>query len=422
MMTILSNNDYFKGVVMKKIFVFISIILLGGLVSCNFLPNLEPTTVEVDFTNYIEVENATQLKEMEMNQSYQLVADIDLANEEWIPIGSLNNPFMGNFDGNGYSISNFQITENHLGFNGLFGYITGDVTDLTISGFSIDIQDDFVINAGGLAGMSFGSIEHVDVDGTINVSSDGFNVYVGLLVGNQQKSPQNTIVSNEFSPNEVHHVSVTGTIDVLDGQSVYVGGIFGKTHNTKIYNNEVIGTSITTENHSQLYLGGLSGQTFLYDFESVEPSLLINYDLIYENIVDVVINMGTGDYASVGGLIGYNQNMNILDNFINLSLDIEHDDAIVGMVVGDQWTKDIDHNLAILKQLINPRQLDINTIVGRNQGQGPTGFYSSVSNDVTNNFAVEETIANLSSNDFYQSNYPDLAESLINRIQEVFFD
>jgi hypothetical protein len=270
--------------------------------------------------------------------------------------------------------------------------------------------------------MSFGSIEHVDVDGTINVSSYGFNVYVGLLVGNQQKSPQNTIVSNEFSPNEVHHVSVTGTIDVLDGQSVYVGGIFGKTHNTKIYNNEVIGTSITTENHSQLYLGGLSGQTFLYDFESVEPSLLINYDLIYENIVDVVINMGTGDYASVGGLIGYNQNMNILDNFINLSLDIEHDDAIVGMVVGDQWTKDIDHNLAILKQLINPRQLDINTIVGRNQGQGPTGFYSSVSNDVTNNFAVEETIANLSSNDFYQSNYPDLAESLINRIQEVFFD
>lgn len=52
----------------------------------------------------------------------RLYTDLDLGNEEWTPIGICDNPFMGDFDGQGHTISNFKITS---GTNvGLFGQIT----------------------------------------------------------------------------------------------------------------------------------------------------------------------------------------------------------------------------------------------------------------------------------------------------------
>ncbi len=43
------------------------------------------------------------------SQSIRLEADIDLNGSEWIPVGNAVNPFSGNFDGNGKTVSNFKI-------------------------------------------------------------------------------------------------------------------------------------------------------------------------------------------------------------------------------------------------------------------------------------------------------------------------
>ncbi len=73
--------------------------------------------------------------------SYKLMADIDLANAEWTPIG-LNTSFSGDFDGNGYTISNVKITvdtpaSENLGF---FGDVKGVGSDATVTN-AAEIKD-----------------------------------------------------------------------------------------------------------------------------------------------------------------------------------------------------------------------------------------------------------------------------------------
>jgi len=66
---------------------------------------------------------------------YHLQNDIDLEGSAWIPVGSLNHPFFGNLNGNGYRIFNFTVT-NTESYSGLFGYLkNATVTDVILSDF-----------------------------------------------------------------------------------------------------------------------------------------------------------------------------------------------------------------------------------------------------------------------------------------------
>lgn len=101
---------------------------------------------------------------------------ITLANDiimesEWIPVGSSKtHPFAGNFDGNGYTISNIKISENTYDNTGVFGYVTGSVENLTVTG---DITSTGS-NVGGFAGTLSGGIilnciSEINVKGSSNV-------------------------------------------------------------------------------------------------------------------------------------------------------------------------------------------------------------------------------------------------------------
>ena len=61
---------------------------------------------------------------------FKLTANIDLKNEEWTPIGTLQGeevrPFQGTFDGDGYQITNLKIS-NGGQYAGLFGHTEGAV-------------------------------------------------------------------------------------------------------------------------------------------------------------------------------------------------------------------------------------------------------------------------------------------------------
>ena len=57
-----------------------------------------------------------------------LEADLDMSGYEWTPIGTADRPFMGNFDGQGHTISGIWINPNNTGdYQGLFGYVKGMV-------------------------------------------------------------------------------------------------------------------------------------------------------------------------------------------------------------------------------------------------------------------------------------------------------
>lgn len=63
----------------------------------------------------------------------QLENDIDLKGKEWEPIGfELSKAFTGVFDGNGYKITNFKIKSKDTKAKGFFGYLKGEVYNLTV--------------------------------------------------------------------------------------------------------------------------------------------------------------------------------------------------------------------------------------------------------------------------------------------------
>lgn len=88
-----------------------------------------------------------------------LEADIDMTDwiaennpsQGWTPIGTVDKPFTGKFNGNGYRIKNLVINRPETDYIGLFGYISNDceITNITIENANYTGHD-FI---GGIAGF-----------------------------------------------------------------------------------------------------------------------------------------------------------------------------------------------------------------------------------------------------------------------------
>lgn len=115
--------------------------------------------------NQIDKWKPTRIETFE-GVTFTLAKDIKLT-QPWTPIGTGNaSHFAGTFDGNGHTISNMKV-KTSLGTSGFFGYLVGEVKDLTIEG-KCDSEDS---NCGGIAGHLAASgrvtscIAHIDVSG-----------------------------------------------------------------------------------------------------------------------------------------------------------------------------------------------------------------------------------------------------------------
>ena len=91
------------------------------------------------------------------NGNFYLNADINLQTGLWVPIGTSTNPFNGNFFGNGHTISNItiaQATQIPGSDIGLFGNVTGSISDLTVNGvFALSqLVDTTSVNLGVITG------------------------------------------------------------------------------------------------------------------------------------------------------------------------------------------------------------------------------------------------------------------------------
>ena len=115
----------------------------------------------------------------------KLVADIDLDNEEWTPIGSAykDHGFMGNFDGNGYAIKNLKMTKlvpdsDNFVYAGLFGVTEGTETqenyikNLIIENVTIETTGD--IAAAAIAYPYYTTVENVTVKGNVNIKGGDY--------------------------------------------------------------------------------------------------------------------------------------------------------------------------------------------------------------------------------------------------------
>lgn len=184
-----------------------------------------------------------------------LCTDLDLKNEEWTPIGTFENPFMGDFDGQGHTISNLKITS---GTNvGLFGQITmkGGVNYLP-GIFNLTLKN-------------------------VTIKADGS----GAFVGNSYVTTQNAgnggclVLSN---------LKLTGDVKV-EGKDV--GAVMG----TEWTDFQIIGTNITVDVNAGSYVKGTG--TIGGVFASA-PHAHLNYIKSNINVI------ASGAEVAAGGIVG----------------------------------------------------------------------------------------------------------------------
>ena len=153
----------------------------------------------------------------DMGAYYKLANNIELTNN-FIPIGTLDNPFTGGFDGSGYSISGLSISDTTLENSGLFGYVDNS-TNTYIKNLSIKEPN---ISSNGDSGTLIGHLL-VDDNETGTMLVDSIYVYGGSVSGNNAGaligsisglnfSGTNAYINNIFTSTTINGTNTSGVI------------------------------------------------------------------------------------------------------------------------------------------------------------------------------------------------------------------
>lgn len=267
---------------------------------------------------------------------FELTRDINLTSE-WEPLGSLEKPFSGQFNGNGHTISGILLkTLNDDYYGGFFAHTdSAYIHDVKLS-MSLDITIAQAIDeacVGGLVGYANNSvIDNCSVNFTKYKlvskqpsGADGF--FAGGLVGYLGYKSDDGIMSGYLTGNDIKGniritcdkfttSSVGGLVGyvytgygdgicgiannkyegIVEG-GIYTGGILGTcTSYVSLVNNLVVSTSISTYGNSYSYAGGIAGMT-------VSECALVNN---YAGVDAITANPSQETYKSFSGdIVGY---------------------------------------------------------------------------------------------------------------------
>lgn len=253
----------------------------------------------------IQIDSCEQLLNLadKTNSDYVLLQNIDCSGF----IHTEPKSFAGNFDGNGYAISNLTISAAK-GDVGLFSRINaGEIKNLTISNFQINTQDKEAKTVGALAGLlNGGLIKNVTITDSAISNAVG-SWAVGLLVGRADSAMlqdivvQHSALSTSTDSNKIGGVSgwlIEGAgannikvndvkITVKNSGFNYVGGIFGNVEQTKLELLEIADSSLKRNDL------GKSGRNGLL-VGQLDKSTITN-----GSVVNVVHNLVLGKYNGI---------------------------------------------------------------------------------------------------------------------------
>ena len=110
------------------------------------------------------IDDASDFASIALNGNYILTADIDFQNGLYTPIGTLDAPFTGTFDGDGHTISNLTLASDD-NFQGLFGVNKGTIRNVKMDE-SCTISGNAYV--GAIAGKNYGVVENCISQATVS--------------------------------------------------------------------------------------------------------------------------------------------------------------------------------------------------------------------------------------------------------------
>lgn len=221
-------------------------------------PTLNYTNLEISddillLTDGESIDSVEELQAMKLDGNYVLAADIVFdAEDVWVPIGTLKNPFVGSLKAGAYYNS-----ENELSYYKIYNLKTSASTDLA------DIERN-TYEFAGLFGVTSGNSGYVE-----NITLVNPTIANGAVVGG-------IVASNGYTTNNVNAAVIQGfrieDCSIVGGKlrgKQKVGGIVGDNYGTITYSsikdnmdsdyNIINKTQILLYGDSQGYAGGIAG-------------------------------------------------------------------------------------------------------------------------------------------------------------------
>ncbi len=243
------------------------------------------STESLELLDWVTIDRVEQLGEIALNGRYILGADLNLGGVEWTPVGTVDKPFLGVFDGNGHTLSNFQITTPGE-YNGLFGFNAGTIQNLHLSDYSMVTNPAGTTYAGSIAGWNESTILNCSAKGILSVTSQ-FDVFLGGLVGSNRGD-----ISDCTAEVAVTFSYIPGS----ESRNGTVGGLIGRNQEGTVRNCHATGT--VTTNGNGLTVGRLqAGALVAYNYYGTLEHCTVSGDVSV-----------TSDFPTIyaGGVVGRN--------------------------------------------------------------------------------------------------------------------
>ena len=288
------------------------------------------------------ISTADELMAMKRKGTYILTADIDITDKEWKPVGTFAAPFVGTFDGNGFTVTGLTVTKDTEGegecisytytYAGLIGFADGaTIKNVKLENVNIDVNTIVkarIVYAGAIAAMTRNTTVSgcTVVSGSVKSSSAFFKAYsAGITAFSLDSDFTNCSVNASIEVTDSNIISVTGGIVAHAGMesliacctangamtavstdgNAYSGGLIGFINNSDVSHSSV-NADVKAETRCSEAETGKAGASFAGGVAAYATNSL---DL--QRTITAVSSHGTvtatsADYVSyAGGVAAY---------------------------------------------------------------------------------------------------------------------
>ena len=244
-------------------------------------------------------------------KTVKLVADIDLNNEEWTPIGTETQNFEGNFDGNNKTIKNLMITKHAntydgYAYAGLFGVTSGSeaahnyIKNIVIENVTISTTGH--IAAAAVAYPYYTDVENIIVKGKVSIK--GGNYTSGVV-----SYTRRCVVAKNLSIN-------ANAGSVIEGNQT-VGGVISdiQTNGGLVADYSNFAAKGLTIKGVQ-NVGGISG---IISKQTLNGATVENVTIVCDDVREGIISGSVGEASVINSVVV--ENVSGADNYVGATYD-----------------------------------------------------------------------------------------------------